>query len=111
MALWVFRTCSPVDLTICLPGLTGPAVNIGVHGIMGIPYLFICRPVNLSSRVERSRGKYRNAGHYGYFVLFSSGRVNPEFGQVLFFVIMDILYFFTCRPVNLSPAFGRSRGQ
>ena len=36
---------------------------------MGIPYLFTCRPVNLSTRVDRSRGKYRSARHYGYFVL------------------------------------------
>ena len=108
MSFWIFCTFSPVDLSPCLPGLTGPAVNIGVHGIMGIPYLFICRPVNLSTRADRSRGKHRNAGHCGYFVLFSSGHMNPEFGQVMFYVIMDILYFFTCRPVNLSP---RSRGQ
>ena len=100
-----------VHLSTCLPGLTGPAVNIGVHGIMGIPYLFICQPANLSTRVDRSRGKYRNAGNYGYFVLFSSGRVYPEFGQVMCYGIMDILYFFNCRPVNLSPTVGRSRGQ
>ena len=59
------RTCRPVDLSTCLPGLTGPAVNIGVHGIMGIPYLFICRPGNLSTRDDRSRGKYMSARHYG----------------------------------------------
>ena len=29
---------------------------------MGISFLFICRPVNLPTRVDRSRGKYRNAG-------------------------------------------------
>ena len=96
MELWVFFTCSPVDLSTCLPGLTGPAVNIGVHGIMGIQYLVTCRPVTLSIKVERSRGKYRNAGH-GYFVLFSSGCVNPEIGQVMCYGIVC-----TCSPVDLS---------
>ena len=100
-----------VHLSTSLPGLTGPAVNIGVHVIMGIPYLFICRPVNLLTRVGRSSGKFRNAGHYGYFVLFSSGRVYHKFGQVMCYGIMDILYFLNCRPVNLSPTVGRSRGQ
>ena len=54
------------SLTSLQRGLTGQKVNIGVHGIMSIPYLFTCRPVNLSSRVDRSRGKYNSAGHYGY---------------------------------------------
>ena len=69
---------------------------------MGISYLSTCRPVNLSTRVARSRGKYRSAGHYGYFVLFSSGCVNPEFGQVMCYGIMDILYVFADE-VSLSP--------
>ena len=30
----MFRTCSPVDLSICPSGLTGPEVNRGVKGIM-----------------------------------------------------------------------------
>ena len=47
---------SSVDLSTCLPGLTGKEVNIGVQGIMGNPYLFTCRPVNLCTRVDRSRG-------------------------------------------------------
>ena len=38
-ALRVTRTCSPVDLSTCLPGLTGSEVFIGEQGIMGIPYL------------------------------------------------------------------------
>ena len=42
-------TCQPV-----LQGLTGPEVNIGVHGIMGIPYLFTCENVNLSLMIEMS---------------------------------------------------------
>ena len=33
---------------------------------MGKPFLFTCRPVNLSTRVDRSRVKYMSAGHYGY---------------------------------------------
>ena len=41
----VSRTCPPVDLSTCLPGLTGPDVNILHQGIMGNPYLFICQPV------------------------------------------------------------------
>ena len=32
-----------------IPGLTRPGVNRGVLDIMGIPYLFTCRPVNLST--------------------------------------------------------------
>ena len=64
-----YQGCSPVDLPTCLPELTGLGVIIGVQGIIGIPYLFTCRPVNLSTRVDRSRGKYMSARHYGYFVL------------------------------------------
>ena len=59
-------TCRPVNMSTCLPGLTGTAVNIGVHGIMGILYLLTCRPVNLSTRVDRSSGKYRSAWHYRF---------------------------------------------
>ena len=44
-------------LSTCLPELTGPKVNMGEQGIMGIPCLSTCRPVNLSTRVDRSRGK------------------------------------------------------
>ena len=46
--------------------------------------------VDLSIKVERSRGKYRNAGH-GYFALFSSGCVNLEFGLIMCYDIMDSL--------------------
>ena len=49
MALWVFRSCPSVDMSTSLPRLKGPGVNIGVLGIKGIPYLFTCRPVNLST--------------------------------------------------------------
>ena len=66
----------------------------------GIPIMPCTSIVNSGTRVDRPRGKYRNTGHYGYFVLFSSGRVNPEFGQVMCYGIMDNLYLFTCRPVN-----------
>ena len=51
-------SCSSVDLSTCLTGLTGqevnilyqgiigkPEINIGVQGIMGTSYLFTCRPV------------------------------------------------------------------
>ena len=54
-----------VHLSTCLQGLTGKEVNIGVQSIMGIPYLFTCRLVNLSTRVDRSRVKYMSARHYG----------------------------------------------
>ena len=104
MTIWVFRTCSPVDLSNCLPGLTGQEVNIGVQGNMDIsylptclpgltgpdvsklyqgimvnPYLFTCRPVNLSTRVNRSRGKYRSAGHYGYSILIHLSTCQPVY--------------------------------
>ena len=93
-ALWVLLTCSPVNLSsrvdrswgeyrspghygysvlvhlpTCPPVLKGPEVNIGEQGIMGIPYMLTCRPVNLSPRFDRSRGKYRRATHYGYSLL------------------------------------------
>ena len=35
---------------------------------MGNHYLFTCRPVNLYTRVDRSRGIYRRARHYEYSV-------------------------------------------
>ena len=63
------HSCSQVDLSTCLPGLTGPEVIIGEQGIMGIAYLSICRHVNLYTNVDRSRGKYRSARHYGHSVL------------------------------------------
>ena len=73
MALWVFHTCPPVDLSTCLPGLTGPEVNIGVQGIMGIPYLFTCRPVNLSSCPSRLTGPEIKRGVKGIMVDRSTG--------------------------------------
>ena len=44
-----------VHLLTCLPGLTCSEVKIGVLVFMGILYSFTCRPVNLSTRVDRSR--------------------------------------------------------
>ena len=94
-------SCSSVDLSTCLIGLTGqevnilyqgimgkPEVNIGVQGIMGIPYLFTCRPVNLSTCLPGLTGQEVNIGVQG---------------------IMDISYLSTCRPVNLFPRVDRSR--
>ena len=48
--LCVFRSCSPVHLSTCQLGLTGPDVNIGLHDITVNPYryIFICRSINLS---------------------------------------------------------------
>ena len=45
-------------------GVTGPEVNIGVLGIMIIPYLSTCRPVHLSTRLDMSRGKHIISSHY-----------------------------------------------
>ena len=47
------------------PGLRGPELNIEVQGIMDIPHLFTCQSVNLSTRVDRSRGKCMSARDYG----------------------------------------------
>ena len=79
MALWIFCTCSPVDLSICPAWLTGPDVNILYQSIMGIPYLFTWRPVNLSIRVDRFRGKYRSSSAFGYSVLFHLSTCLPGF--------------------------------
>ena len=65
---------SPVNLSTTL---TGPKASIGDQMIIGNHNMFTCRPgvsrtcrpVNLSTRVDRSSGKYRRAGHYGYLVL------------------------------------------
>ena len=70
-----------VHLSTCLQGLTGAEVNIREQRIMGNHYLFTCRPVNQSTRVDRSRGKYMSSRHYRYSVL---------------------LHLSTCQPVNLS---------
>ena len=75
-------------LTSLQRGLTGQGVNIGVHGIMGIPYLFTCRPVNLSTCLPGLTGQEVNIGVQG---------------------IMGISYLSTCRPVNLSTRVDRSR--
>ena len=58
-------------------------VNIGEQGIMDISDLSTCRPVNLSTRIDRSTGKYRRARDYGYsiFVHLSTclqGLTGPE---------------------------------
>ena len=47
-----------VYLLTFLSGSIGPELNIGVQGTMGISYLFTSQPVDLSTRVDRSRGKY-----------------------------------------------------
>ena len=77
-ALYVVRTCPPVDLSTCLPGLTGPKVNILYQGIMDNPYLFTCRPVELSTCLP--------------------GLTGPEV-NILYQGIMGIPYLTTCRPV------------
>ena len=62
-----------------LPGLTGPEVNIGEQGIIGILYLFTCQPVNLSYRADRSSGKYRRARNYGYYILVHLSTCQPVY--------------------------------
>ena len=79
--------CLPVDLSTCLPGFTVPEVFIGEQGIIGIPCLSTRRHVNLSTRVDRSRGKYRSSWHYGSSVL---------------------VHLSTCQPINLSLMVDRS---
>ena len=68
-----------VHLSTFLPGLTGPEVNIGEQGILGIPYLSTCRPVNLSTRVDRTRAKYMRAIHYGHSVLVHLSTFQPVY--------------------------------
>ena len=58
-------TSRPFYLLTFLPGLIGPELNLEVKCIMGILCLFTCRDVNLSTRVDRSRGKYMSARDYG----------------------------------------------
>ena len=41
-------------LSTCPLRLTGPEVNKGVHGIMGIQDLFTCEHVNLSLSIDKS---------------------------------------------------------
>ena len=53
-------TCRPVNLSTCLPALTGSKLFIGEQGIMGIPYL---------------TGSEVNIGEQG--IIFASGPVNP----------------------------------
>ena len=82
---------------------------------MGIPYLVTCRPVNLSTRDDRSRGKYRSTGHFGYFVLVHlstclPGLTGPDV-NILYQGIMVNQYLFICRPVNLSNRVDRSSGK
>ena len=66
--LWACPPGVVLRLLLCVVqnnGVTGPEVNIGVLGIMDIPYLSTCRPVNLSTRLDMSRGKYIISSHYG----------------------------------------------
>ena len=109
------HSCSSLDLSTCLTGLTGqevnilyqgimgkPEINIGVQGIMGTSYLFTCQPV-YQGCVDRPRGKYRSAGHYGYFVLVHlstclPGWTCPDVNILYIIGIMGIPYLFICQP-------------
>ena len=121
MGISYLFTCQPVNLSTCLPGLTGPEANIipcspiftsdpVKYGIPIMPcspintsepvnpgrqvevdrstgeqvrvtrnaLISTFLPINLSTRVDRSRVKNRSSGNYGFS------------------------YLFTCQPVNLS---------
>ena len=99
-SLWVSRACSPFDLSTCLPGFTGKEVNIGVQGT-GHYWYFVL--VHLSTRVDRSRGKYRSAGHYGYLVLVDLSTCLPYYIEALWVIR-------SCSYANLSTRVDRSRG-
>ena len=116
-ALWVGRTCSSIDLSTCLPGLTGQKVNILYQGIMGIPYLFTCQPVNLSTRVYRKEVNIGVQSIMGISHLSTcrpvnlSTRVDRSRGNIGVQGIKGNPYLFTCRPANLSTRVDRSRGK
>ena len=94
MALWVCRACSPAILS---PGLTVPEVNIDVQGIIGIPYMLTCRPVNLSPRVDRSRGENRRSMHYGYSLLIHLSTCPPGLtGPEVNMGVQGIMGIHTC---------------
>ena len=109
--------------------------KIGEQGIMGNPYSFTCRPVNLFTTGHRSRGKFRRARDYGKSIKVHLSTCLPRLTGPEVFIgeqgIMGILYVFpcravyqigeqgimsnpypyTCRPVNLSTTVDRSRGK
>ena len=64
--LWIYPTCSLVDLSTCSQRLTVAIFSSGVvkryidvQCIMGRPYMPRCHPVKLSPTFGRSRGEYR----------------------------------------------------
>ena len=69
----------PVNLSTCLPGLTGQEVNILYHGFVGNAYLFTCRSVNLSTCLPGLTGRE-------VYMLYQGIIIRP--------------YLFTCRPAN-----------
>ena len=97
---WLYKYSVLVDLSTCLPGLTDQEVNKGMQSIMGISYMATCRPVNLSTRVDRSRCKHiiSYLWHYAQSVLvhLSSCRpANQTWGQILWKVFKYITVTFT----------------
>ena len=46
--------------------------------------------------------------HLPSISIFSSGRVNPEFGQVMCYGYSVLVHLSTCQPVKLSPRTDRS---
>ena len=90
MALWVMRSCSLVDLSACLPELTGQEVIILYQVIMSNAFLFTCRPFNLSTCLLGLTGQKVNILYQGF---------------------MGNAFLLTCRSVNLSTRVDRSVGQ
>ena len=89
MGIYYSFTCRPVNLSTCLPRLTGPEVSIGEQGIIGIPCLSTCRAGNLS------KGKYMSSRHYGYSVLVTCRLVNMSTDRSgLTFLVLDMLLYY-----------------
>ena len=93
----------PVDLSICLPQLTGPEANLGQQKIMGNPYLFICRPVSMSTCLPGLTGPEVFIGEQGIMgIPFLTGsEVN----------IGEQMIIFTFAPVNPGRQVDRSTGE
>ena len=67
-----------------------------------IPYLLTCRPVNLSPWVERLTGEQVHNIPLPFVSIFSSGRVNPELGQVMCYGYSVLVHLSTCQPVPMG---------
>ena len=61
---------------------------------MGISYLSFCRPVNLSTRVDRSRGKY-----IGVQSIIGISRFRGKYRSFSVYGYSVLFYLSTCQPV------------